>query len=318
MSGDKQAAHTEREAARWIARLEASDVTLDDHRRFRRWLAGPPENRTAYEALARTWDKLDALRYLDVANDLPEAPARSRRWLITAGAGGALAAAGAAALFVLRPGSSEAAVFETPVGGRQTVTLDDASTVDLNAATRIAVEYAADERRVTMERGEALFDVRPDPARPFRVITPFGDIRVIGTSFSLKLMPDGARATVLRGEVEAAARRGSATATAHANEEIALSAEAVSATALNSEASERRLAWRDGMLSFDGETLREAALDVERQTGVRFVFAEPSIGDLRVGGYIDARDADAFIALLQNNLRLTAERVGDGDVVLSQ
>ena len=238
--------------------------------------------------------------------------------MITVGAGGALAAAGVAALFVLRPSSSEAAVYETPVGGRQTVTLDDASTIDLNAASRIAVEYAANERRVTMERGEALFDVRSDPARPFRVITPFGDLRVIGTSFSLKLMPDGARATVLRGEVEAEARVGRTTAIAHANEEIALSSETASATALNNEASERRLAWRDGMLSFDGETLREAALDVERQTGVHFVFAEPSISELRVGGYIDARDADAFIALLRSNLSLTAERTGDGDVVLSQ
>ncbi len=317
MSGANQATQTEREAARWIARLEASDVTLDDHRRFRTWLTRAPANRTTYETLARTWDKLDALRYLDVANDLPDPPAPNRRWLITAGAGGALAAAGAAAFFVLRPTPSEAAVYETPVGGRQTVTLADATTIDLNAASRIEVAYRTDERRVTMERGEALFDVQPDPARPFRVITPFGDLRVIGTSFALKLTPDVARATIIRGTVEAAARIGRATAIGHANQELSLSNDAVSASPLNEDASDRRLAWRDGMLSFDGETLREAAADVERQTGVRFVFSDPAIGELRVGGYINARDADAFTALLETNLHLVAER-REGSVILSQ
>jgi ferric-dicitrate binding protein FerR (iron transport regulator) len=61
--------------------------------------------------------------------------------------------------------------------------------------------------------------------------------------------------------------------------------------------------------------LREAVLDVERQTGIHFSFASQALGELRIGGYIDARDGDAFLHLLQSNLDLTVQRSGDSVVI---
>jgi ferric-dicitrate binding protein FerR (iron transport regulator) len=103
MSGSLRAA--EIEASRWIARLEAEDVSLKDHQRFRVWLAKSPGNRIAYEALARTWDKLDALAYLDApppaAATRASRPSRPSRRLLLLGGGGAVAAAATAAVAVV-------------------------------------------------------------------------------------------------------------------------------------------------------------------------------------------------------------------------
>jgi transmembrane sensor len=86
---------------------------------------------------------------------------------------------------------------------------------------------------------------------------------------------------------------------------------------ISAETIPRRLAWRDNMLAFDGETLNEAIAQVSQQTGWTFELADPGLGQMRVGGYVSA-DPQAFIALLSSSLNLEARREGDRRVVLSR
>jgi transmembrane sensor len=71
------------------------------------------------------------------------------------------------------------------------------------------------------------------------------------------------------------------------------------------------------VLAFDGETLNEAIAHVSRPAGWTFEFAEPALGEMRVGGYVHA-DAEAFIELMLPSLELEAHRVGDRRVILSR
>lgn len=314
----------EEEAGRWLVRLESPDVSLDDHRRFRAWLDASPEHRIAYEALSRTWDRLDALR------TLPREPLRrpiGRRTLALAGLG-AIAAVFAGVL-ILRGTALDPpdATYATAAGERETVRLADGSTVELDAGTRITVRFAADRRDVQLETGAALFDVARDAERPFTVETAYGAVRVHGTSFLVKLGSANMRATIIEGVVEGQARRrgllsglaqnsDTTPAIARANQELTFASASVSVADIAPQTAQRRLAWRDGMLAFDGETLAEAAAEVERQTGARFSFADPTLRDLRVGGYIDARDSAAFTQLLRESLGVGAEPNADGVIVL--
>ncbi len=77
------------------------------------------------------------------------------------------------------------------------------------------------------------------------------------------------------------------------------------------------LAWRNNMLAFDGETLNEAIAQVSQQTGWTFELADPSLGEMRVGGYVQA-DPEAFIELMSSSLNLEARREGDRRVMLSR
>lgn len=304
----------ETEASRWIARLEAEDVTLRDHKRFRRWLAADPGNRTAYEAVSRTWDNLDALKFVD-GPLLPAPPQRSRRWLVLGGASAVAAAAVGAALL---PSLQDAGAtpYTTGVGQRRSVALSDGSHIHLDANSAVRVAFDTRQRRVHMLRGEALFDVKDDAARPFAVATPYGVVQTKVGAFSLKFGDGGVRTTVLSGQLESFGERGLVPALAPRgspvragpNEEIVISDHHIAKTHVAPAIVARRLAWRDGMLAFDDESLSEAAQDVERQTGVRFEFAEQRLGELRVGGYIRADDSDAFMQLVESNLALHVER----------
>lgn len=312
----------ELEASRWIARLEASDVTLEDHKRFRQWLAASEENRIAHEALSHTWDKLDQLKLLGLkAPDPPETRAfvLSRRGLLL-GAGGAVIAGGAGV--VILSGISQpayAAVFETPVGGRETATLPDGSIVELNADTRVRVEFSRASRTLSLERGDALFTARTD-SRPFTILTPRGAFTASAGAFLLRMRDAAVEVAVLEGELRLGEQtRPDARAPLRAgpNQQVRLSSNETSVSVESSDRLERMLAWRNGMLIFDDEPLGDAIAEIERQTGAVFQLEDPSLAELRIGGAIRCDDLDAFIALLEQNLGITTRREGREVTLLS-
>lgn len=98
-------------------------------------------------------------------------------------------------------------------------------------------------------------------------------------------------------------------------EEIVLRDERAELVPIAAEAIPRRLAWRDNMLAFDGETLNEAIAQVSQQTGWTFELEDPSLGSERVGGYVHA-DPEAFIALMSSSLNLEARVEGERHIVL--
>ncbi len=201
------------------------------------------------------------------------------------------------------------------------ISLADGSTITLSGAGQAAIAFEDRERRVRLTAGSALFDVEHDANRPFIVETPQGAIRVFGTEFVVRISGDEVRTTVLRGAVSGAAQRPglfnrqSAPVTAQVHEEIVLSAGDAHLVTISAEGVPRRLAWRENMLAFDGETLNEAIADVSQQTGWRFELEDPALGAERVGSYVHA-DPEAFIAHMSSSLGLEARRMGDRHVVL--
>jgi transmembrane sensor len=312
----RQATDAEREASHWIARLEAADVTLEDHQRFRAWLNAVPENRAAHEAVSRSWDQLDALKLLPSQSFATPNRPLSRRALLF-GAGGAAAIASAALLvWGLTPQTTFAATYTTQIGGRETATLADGSQIELNADTSLRVSFTKEMRSAHLDRGEALFTITDD-GRPFEVQTPFGNVRARGTIFLIRIGVNAARASVLEGSVSGHSSD-SAPGQASANQELVLTRNTVASRPIEVGSAAQRLAWRNHMLAFDGDTLAEAALDVERQTGIRFTFATADVAALRVGGYIDGRDANSFARLIETNLRLPVRRESERAFIVGE
>ena len=68
--------------------------------------------------------------------------------------------------------------------------LPDGSTVWLNANTVVAIadNFNRSDRRVRVT-GEAFFDIKPDPARPFFAESGSRITRVLGTSFTIEAYP---------------------------------------------------------------------------------------------------------------------------------
>ncbi|MGD9968228.1 MAG: FecR domain-containing protein [Hyphomonadaceae bacterium] len=317
----------EREASGWIVRIKAHDVSDAERQQFEAWRNSDPANAAAYAKMERTWGLVASMQHLKgraAAND--GAPART--WWKTpaaAIAASALLAIGALAWFMQQPSTITAQHIETAPGELRTITLADNSTIQLSPGSDIAVEVTDTERRVELTAGYALFDVTHDPDRPFVVHTPQGDIRVLGTSFVVRIGETQVRTTVIRGSVSGAPSRSGLASLlgpgeaviAQANEEIVLGQERAEVVPIAAEIIPRRLAWQDNMLAFDGETLNEAIAEVSRQTGWTFELSDPELGEMRVGGYVRA-DPEAFLALLSSSLGLEAQRDGERRAVLSR
>ncbi|MFO1016706.1 MAG: FecR domain-containing protein [Hyphomonadaceae bacterium] len=316
----------EREASGWIVRIKAHDATERDRRDFQAWLDSDPDHPKAYAKLERTWGAVQSLQHLKgraAANDTAPKPP-SWRTPALALAASALLAIGALAWFVQQqPATITAQQVQTAPGELRTITLADGSTIELSGGSEVSVEVTDSERRVELTSGYALFDVTHDPAKPFVVHTPRGDIRVLGTSFVIRVTDTQVRTTVLRGSVSGAAPRAgllsvlgsSEPVTATVNEEIVLDEDGAQVIPIAAEIIPRRLAWQEHMLAFDGETLNEAIAEVSRQTGWSFELEDPALGRMRVGGYV-AADPEAFIGLMSSSLNLKARRVGDRRIVL--
>jgi len=308
------------EAAQWVVKFDGVDFDARDVRAFRRWLAKSDAHRTAFEAASRAWNQLDLLARLE-AFPLPtggeEAPASADRRALIAGLGlGALAiGVGGYAAF----GSSSAEAFETGVGEQRLIALSDGSRVLLNAHSRLEARIEANKRQARLTAGEALFTIAESNAGPFSIATPSGEIEAASGEILVKLLAEGARVALLSAGGRISRRnwvgRG-APVTANAMSEIVLGREEVAVAASDTQALLRLTSWREGWLTFDNTPLSEAATDVTRQNGVRFVFADPALADLRVGGVVRAGDLEAFLALLETNLAINAERRGD-EIILS-
>ena len=79
---------------------------------------------------------------------------------------------------------------------------------------------------------------------------------------------------------------------------------------------DRQLAWRDGMVSFDGESLRTAVTEINRHNRRQIVIDDPSLASMPVVGVFRATDLDGFAAAAA--AALNARATADGDIIRLQ
>ena len=93
---------------------------------------------------------------------------------------------------------------DNPAGQKYKFQLPDGTRVHLNASSSIEYPQSFDgEKRTIRMKGEAFFDVMPDPNRPFIIQIDNSQVKVLGTSFNLKNGEDFELALV-EGKVEVA------------------------------------------------------------------------------------------------------------------
>ena len=237
-------------AARWLARHDAGPLDADEARAFEDWCAGDPRRLGAYvrlEAVAARLERAGAL------SGMP-AKAPRRAWFYpAAGIAAALALAVWPASGVIE-GFLRTERYATDIGEQYRTALPDGSLVELNTATKVAVDLTPEQRDIRLTKGEAVFDVAKDAKRPFVVKTPLGDVRAIGTVFVVR-SENGLEVSVSEGVV-AVERGGKVLARVAAGETFTLSR---SGDVRHEEDQTlriaRELAWREGKVAFAGETL---------------------------------------------------------------
>lgn len=301
---DADAERASNEATEWLILLQEEPDDADLRRRFDEWLRVDPRNESAW-ASTRTLSDVAAL--LPVARASREAPSATgprgrseelsrlqprtfaRRWampVLAAAAAACLAMwAGPAMLLHLRAdhvtGTAELRQFDLPDGTR----------VTLAPASALAVLDDPRGRRVNLLSGEAFFQVRPDPARPFRVVARDVEATVLGTSFDVSLGSADVAVSVQEGIVAVAAAGDPVEAGARlaAGQSVRVSSRGM---ARGSEQPELVAAWRHGQLYAQETRLGDAIDQLRRYFVGTIVLTDDHLADRRVTGAYNLADPE--------------------------
>ncbi|CAO4140178.1 Protein FecR [Methylorubrum aminovorans] len=281
----------ERTAAAWVARLSSSDATEADRREFEAWRRADPAHAAAYDEMDALWRRLGQLPDPRPREGLPKGPRKGPPKTLASLA--ALALIGGGLAYEVGLLDRLRADLWSDVGTIAHATLPDGSGVALNTDTAIALQFTERERGIALLRGEASFDVVPDPNRPFVVRGGGLSVRAVGTRFFLRA--DGALRPVgvAEGRVDVSGPSGRAVVSA--GEEIRVGGGALQVTAADVE---RDLAWRDGRLIFAGQPLAAVLAELNRYRRGRIVLLDPRLGERRVTGAFDARNTDEALDVI--------------------
>lgn len=326
-------------AASWLAQLDGGDLSEADMAAFREWLNRCPEHRETLRRMARVWSGLDAIIEARLEKTLALAEAGRPAGLASSlarlyPARAALAAAASLFLVVLSafilaadPFSPEPrkAVYAAAIGEQRDMRLEDGSVVRLNTGSSIEVDYSPEERSVRLLEGEAWFDVAHNAKRPFVVYAGEGAVRAVGTSFAVRKRDNIVDVTVTAGRVILAnlkqddekAPSPYPLATLEAGQQASFDERVESVESLDAAEVERKLAWRDGYLRFDGEPLSEVVNEISRYTTVTIVIEDPALQDLRIGGYFQTGDVNTMLDVLRQSFGVDYEWKGDQQVILA-
>lgn len=314
----------DRAAADWAARADR-DLTPDEAEALELWLAGDERRVGAYgrmRALALQTQRARALTTPNAAGAFTERVSVSRpdRRRLLIGGGGALAAS-LVGLGVFGR-AMQRQTFRSGLGEVRVVPLSDGSVITLNTASVLRVRFTKRRRDIELLEGEALFDVAPDSSRPFVVDAGGAQARAVGTSFTVRRLGEAPVEVLVREGVVAVMRHGRGEVETRVVADVRAiapldKARPIATVAVPPGVVGRELAWREGRLAFEGETLAQAADRFARYSDTRIVIDDPQIAAEEITGLFQANDPVGFAQAIASSFELHAE-VGEGQVRLKR
>lgn len=284
------------EAALWVVKQREGALTPDDQHAFDAWISADRRHRGSFVRLSAVNEDLRRIASLAAGKEAEAAPKAepkatpmfTRRRAIAASVAALGASAGVGWWW-----RSSGETYVSGVGEMRQLSLADGSSMSLNTATETHVRFTDSQREVLLARGEAHFEVAKDRARPFVVRSGNLTVTAIGTAFTVRV--DGALTdvTVTEGTVELADGSARRRVTAHQRAVVA-AARPVEVRPIADEEAERKLAWRSGMVAFNGEPLAEAVAEINRHNRRHIVIDDPALASRPIVGMFRANDIDTF------------------------
>jgi transmembrane sensor len=319
-------------ASDWTARLDRGQLTPGEEAELEAWLQGDPRRRGALlraQAIALKSESAQALgSRFDPADFAPPTPAEKRgisrrRTLIWTGS--AVAGATLIAVGVSMPAAGT--TISTGRGELRLVPLKDGSTVMLNTDTSIRIRDGADERRVTLLKGEAFFSVARGRTKPLVVEVDGRRLITAQATFNLsKLRGAPVNLLVHQGEVSLTAPSWGDQRVVAVKADMKLDlaeprlfrlSPPERPSPVSSDTVTRKLAWLEGKIAFEGETLQAAADSFARYSDTRIQIRDASLAREPVTGLFAANDPAGFSRAVAAIFDAKVDRQGD-TIVLSR
>lgn len=300
------------EAAVWLARLHGPGRSQAMQRECLDWQARSAAHRLAFECCTDTWQEVAGVQRAQISASSAEVQALSaaggrkgRRTVLV------FAALGCAVALAVSLRHNDA--YSTGVGEQRLIVLADGSRMTLNTSTDVRTKLTDTLRAVTVERGEALFEVAKDPSRPF--VVSVSDARVVatGTAFLVRSTPlertgGGFGVTLLEGQV-IVQRLGGAVQSALTDTVVMTPGDrlrvgqasvenrrpAAAGAHVDRPSLDEVLAWKRGVAVLNDVSLADAIAEMNRYSRVQISLGDSDVlRALRVSGAFHTGDNEAF------------------------
>lgn len=349
-------------AAEWLERIKSEQY---DKAEFLRWLKQSPVHIREI-LLATTWDQafehaLDPEHKIDIeelralagdnvvtlgsdtsrqtataavtpaksSNALNLRPEKfaSKRWLVGMSAAACLMAALAVGWVQLTGTRTDRQQYNTIIGEQRSIGLTDGSVIHLNTRSRVRVAFSAQARDVYLLEGQAIFKVKHDAARPFRVHVGSSVVQAIGTQFDVYRLKDSTSVAVIEGVVQIIPAGSGNIATAAvlaqlpeytrvpAGEKVVIVAGGKMTPHASINAPEAT-AWQQRRLVFRKHTLAEIAAEFNRYNRTPQIRVESELlRETRFSGVFDADEPENLLGYLATDARFAFDRTDDELVI---
>jgi transmembrane sensor len=305
------------QAAAWFIRLRAANVSRQEKADFLRWLELNDEHRRTFAEISALWGHPDLLQELAESAKrhgiVPRLRKKSRFHISMP-----LAAVACLVLIVSFSESFRVLIradYSSAVGERKTVRLEDGSSMMLNTDSAVVLSMEGTQRRVELLQGEAYFEVKPDPDRPFTVKAEHSMTRVLGTRFLVHQKIGRDEIKVLSGRVEV-------WETEQWKDAVVLrgdQAVSVDSTALGQPRrldSAQAASWIKGFLTFENETLENVVNQICRYRRGMVLFKDDSLRTMRINGRLSINESGDILKVLQKTLAVKMTYLTDWLVIV--
>ena len=333
------------QARAWVIRLDGDNLSEQDKTELKRWLDESPMHLKEFKRIAELWNGLDAIvpeiAFLkDSFVDNPGRPVFHFNPFKTATGLGVAAVIMLAlssnvldSIFNGGPSDHYRADYVTALGEFKEISLSDGSDIGLNTSSQASVTYKNDMRFVHLVKGEAHFDVSHDPDKPFIVYAGGLAVRAVGTAFAVYIKEDeSVEVTVTEGRVQLKSipdidigddapdleqfQQAEVMGTFTEGQNAIMRERIELVEMFEAPEIEKKLSWRQGMLTFDQDRLEDVVEEVSRYTPVKIVVLDPEIRDMKIGGYFPAGKTDIMLQALADSFDIEVEKADENLVYL--
>ncbi len=296
-----------RSAAQWYARLSSGLDTDSARRDWERWHNADPLHRQAWqqvESVRRMVEGVPGSVAASALHNSRESRRRVLRQLLVLAGVGAMGWGG----WNSEWRSALMASHHTAVGEQRRVTLADGSQVLLDSQSALDVRFDAEQRLLRLLSGRVLVETAVDGlARPFLVEVPQGQVRALGTRFTVQTEAQFCEVAVLEKAVEVRPAASAQVLRVEAGQQLRFDRARLGEpwTSDPSVAS-----WRSGSLIAIQRPLGDLLDELARYRH-GWLRCDPAIAGLKISGAFPLDNTDRALAALESGFGLRIVRRTD-------
>jgi transmembrane sensor len=308
-----------------IVRYLAGEATPEEAMALEDWLTSP-ENRLYFEELQATWSALSPLkkqrnvhrdeawkivdRQLDADNTASKTKTFNlNRFVLRIAASVMIVVAASLIIYLKIRDVKSPAVNIATTNSAEHVTFPDNSTATVyrNSAVSYPEHFKDDLREVQLSRGEVFFNITPDKQKPFLIHTPIASVKVVGTSFNVRMNAGELEVGVHEGTVLVYTSHDSVYLEAGFTGVVQLATRSVRVQdSINANA----WGYATGKFSYSDTPLPAVIADIEKAYPCSIKLKNPAIEKCRLTATFDHVSAENIINLIAETLNLTVAKNG--------